>query len=291
MQILKLYFALDKAIGLIVFLLLILSSHIKDANCQIHIFEKNNHAYELVFRKFSWTDAKIEAESRTPPTGFENGHLVTYSGADEENFVLSIFGNDLNGAWIGFTDKATEGEWQWIDETEGIWQDPDNFQNPIQTAYTNWRQSTSEPNSEGNEDYAVYSLFKAPSPQWNDLANNLGSYDSYVVEYDPRDTRIGNQNPSEHHSEFFLEENYPNPFNPTTTIRFQLPAACKVKLIIFNSLGQIVRTLIHDYKNPGFHEAYWDGTDDVGNSVSSGIYLYRLEAGEFVRMKKMVLVR
>ncbi|MBD3342365.1 MAG: T9SS type A sorting domain-containing protein [Candidatus Lokiarchaeota archaeon] len=118
-----------------------------------------------------------------------------------------------------------------------------------------------------------------------------GSFADIGAFYFDQTTDIEISNILEFPVEYALEQNYPNPFNPTTTIRFQLPAACKVKLTIFNSLGQIVRTLIHEYKGSGSHESYWDGTDDVGNSVSSGIYLYRLEAGKYVKSNKMVMVR
>jgi hypothetical protein len=150
------------------------------------IYSVNGHAYDLVDASLTWTDAQTAAGLLAAPSGFLPGHLVTYSDAAEEAFVLTAFGTDLNGKWIGFTDQGLEGEWRWIDATPGIWQDPDNFGTPIQTAYSNWRPTTSEPNNEfGNEDYAVYSTFMAPGPQWNDLANDSGFFNGYVVEFEP----------------------------------------------------------------------------------------------------------
>ncbi|MBD3342369.1 MAG: T9SS type A sorting domain-containing protein [Candidatus Lokiarchaeota archaeon] len=127
---------------------------------------------------------------------------------------------------------------------------------------------------------------------WQDNRRSRG-WDIYskIVSWDWNGITSVEKRKSIKANKFCLRQNYPNPFNPTTTIRFQLPTACEVKLTIFNSLGQIVKSLIHEYKNPGSYEAYWDGTDDVGNSLSSGIYLYRLEAGEFVQMKKMVYLQ
>ena len=88
-----------------------------------------------------------------------------------------------------------------------------------------------------------------------------------------------------------LVGNYPNPFNPTTEIRFQLPAASRVLVRIFNTLGQEIRTLTEREYEAGFHSVRWDGKDNKGNPVSSGIYLYQLKAGVFSQIKKMSLIR
>ncbi|MFQ5583194.1 MAG: choice-of-anchor B family protein [Calditrichia bacterium] len=90
---------------------------------------------------------------------------------------------------------------------------------------------------------------------------------------------------------FALGANYPNPFNPTTTIPYQLPRASEVKIIVYNMLGQKVRTLLNESKEAGFHSAVWDGRNESGAQVSSGIYLYRIEAGEFRRVRKMILMK
>ena len=90
---------------------------------------------------------------------------------------------------------------------------------------------------------------------------------------------------------FELYQNYPNPFNPQTTIEYFLPRASRVKIEIFNILGQKVRTLIDTYLEPGRYRVHWDGTDDRGIKVTSGIYIYRLVAGDVVISKKMVLLK
>ncbi len=92
-------------------------------------------------------------------------------------------------------------------------------------------------------------------------------------------------------AQFALEQNYPNPFNPETTIRFSLPNASQVKLEIFNMLGQRVRSLVNGQLNAGIHTAKWDGRDDFGQSLSSGIYFYRIEADRFASTKRMVFMR
>ncbi|MCH7820248.1 MAG: T9SS type A sorting domain-containing protein [Candidatus Marinimicrobia bacterium] len=90
---------------------------------------------------------------------------------------------------------------------------------------------------------------------------------------------------------FTLFQNYPNPFNPVTLIRYGLPTASDVSLIIYNLNGQEVIRWESSDQMPGFYERKWNGTNKHGISISSGIYLYRLQAGDFVQTKKMVLLK
>lgn len=91
--------------------------------------------------------------------------------------------------------------------------------------------------------------------------------------------------------EYELLQNHPNPFNPETTIKFKLPNSTFVKIDIYNQLGQKVRTLLSQRKNAGIHEVIWNGYDDHGKQVGSGIYLYKMQADQFCTIKKMMLVR
>ena len=88
-----------------------------------------------------------------------------------------------------------------------------------------------------------------------------------------------------------LQQNYPNPFNPSTTIRYQLREAGAVELVVYNTLGQQVALLVNEYQAAGAHQAVWDARDQNGRSLPSGIYLYRLRSGEFVKSHKMLLAR
>ncbi len=90
---------------------------------------------------------------------------------------------------------------------------------------------------------------------------------------------------------FDLYSNYPNPFNPTTTIRFDLPAAAPVRLSIYNLRGQRVKSLIASDLPAGTHSAVWNGQDDSGNPVSSGVYFYLLSNGEHELTRKMMLMK
>jgi nitrous oxidase accessory protein NosD len=96
---------------------------------------------------------------------------------------------------------------------------------------------------------------------------------------------------------YTLSQNYPNPFNPTTVIVYYLPdigyQPAEVELIIYNLLGKVVRTLVKERQSPGEYRITWDGKDDGGDDVASGIYFYRLKVSgiEFVKARKMVLIR
>ncbi len=90
---------------------------------------------------------------------------------------------------------------------------------------------------------------------------------------------------------FSLAQNYPNPFNPTTTIEYNLPERSHVVIGIFNVLGRQVRTLTDEEKPAGNYQTVWDGTDSNGQPVGSGVYLYRITAGDFARSKKMLLMK
>jgi hypothetical protein len=90
---------------------------------------------------------------------------------------------------------------------------------------------------------------------------------------------------------YALGNNYPNPFNPTTSISFSLPAKGEVKLAVYNILGQHVTDLASGTFDAGTHSVAWDGTDAAGDKVTSGVYLYRLETSQFVETKKMMLLK
>ena len=90
---------------------------------------------------------------------------------------------------------------------------------------------------------------------------------------------------------FALEQNFPNPFNPSTTIRFTMPASESVSLEIYNTAGQLVNTLVRGTLPAGNHSMTWHARDLSGNRVGSGIYLYKLTAGQFVEVRKMLLIK
>lgn len=90
---------------------------------------------------------------------------------------------------------------------------------------------------------------------------------------------------------FSLAQNAPNPFNPQTRIDYDLPNATHVKMDIYNVLGQQVRTLVNEFQEAGYKSVIWDGRDNSGGTVASGIYFYRMDAGDFSETRKMMMLK
>ena len=88
-----------------------------------------------------------------------------------------------------------------------------------------------------------------------------------------------------------LRQNAPNPFNPSTTIAFDLPKFANIQLRILNILGQAVRRLVDETRSAGRHTVRWNGNNDRGRAVASGIYFYQLQVESFVQTRKMILLR
>ena len=88
-----------------------------------------------------------------------------------------------------------------------------------------------------------------------------------------------------------LHQNYPNPFNPTTSIDYNLPEQSHVRILIYDMLGRQVKTLINKAQAPGYMSINWDATNNLGEPVSAGVYIYTIEAGSFRQTRKMILLK
>ena len=86
-------------------------------------------------------------------------------------------------------------------------------------------------------------------------------------------------------------QNFPNPFNPTTTISYKLPKDSHVKVTIYDMMGRLVKNLISGYHISGYRTIKWDATNNKGESVSAGMYLYVVDAGEFKQVRKMLFIK
>ena len=90
---------------------------------------------------------------------------------------------------------------------------------------------------------------------------------------------------------FSLQQNHPNPFNPTTTLRYDLPKDAQINITIYDKMGRQINTLVNSQQNAGFKSVRWNATNDNGSPVSTGLYLYTIQAGGFRQTKKMVLLK
>jgi len=90
---------------------------------------------------------------------------------------------------------------------------------------------------------------------------------------------------------FTLHQNFPNPFNPITTLRYDLPEDNFIMLTVYDMLGRVVTQLVNTTQEAGFRLVKWDATDSFGKPVSAGVYLYQIRAGEFVQTRKMALLK
>ena len=118
-------------------------------------------------------------------------------------------------------------------------------------------------------------------------------YGLYILKFTPTNDVEENLTDFIVPQKFSLDQNYPNPFNPMTTISYRLPKTAVVTLRIYNLLGQQVRTLVDEVEKPGYYTAQWDGRDEQGMDLPSGVYFYRLrvDRDKFVETKKMLLLR
>jgi len=90
---------------------------------------------------------------------------------------------------------------------------------------------------------------------------------------------------------YVLHQNYPNPFNPITTLSYDLPEDALVNITIYDMMGRIVNNLVSSQQNAGYKSIQWNATNNIGQPVSAGLYLYTIQAGEFRQTRKMVLLK
>lgn len=92
-------------------------------------------------------------------------------------------------------------------------------------------------------------------------------------------------------TDFNLDQNYPNPFNPTTQISYQVPISSDISIKVYDSLGKFITKLVDGYQNEGYYSVTWNGKDNFGAQVPSGVYFYQFTAGKYSISKKMILMK
>jgi hypothetical protein len=180
--------------------------------------------------------------------------------------VLNSGETDLSGVAVTL-DRSTLPAWLAVQETLQAVDAPKGTKAPERLSLT-FRVTGAPRNAEAAVPFT--------------LKDNKGSAWSYTLK-----VRASAKLPAQN----ALFENSPNPFNPTTTLRFALRETGPVNLAVYNSLGQKVRVLVDAPRNAGEHAVMWDGRDDAGRSVSSGVYFARMQAGNYSKTQKMLYAR
>jgi len=287
-------------------------------------YKKSHLCYTKYDKKF-WSTPKIISVDEGP------NHTVPKAWYDKKNDSFCIVhcrsGNEINLTYSNSGASAWTTETGIIDESYSEW-DPDiiYFEDKFYCFFTpleDPRQWIASSTTTANPPISGWSTPQdelwAPGVYGSDLCHDWwpalladrsqlyvfytsernsdgtakGDGNIWVVEvptlekHNPEMPKESGMMPSENQ----LAQNYPNPFNPQTAIQFQLPKASQVTITVYNVLGEEIRTLIDDHHAAGSHVALWNGKDQTGNDVPSGVYLYQIKAGSFNKVMKMSLTR
>ena len=190
---------------------------------------------------------------------------------------LSINENDIVGAFLNGECRGV-GYQQYIEQL-------DEFV-VFLTVYGNEEEA-------GDIDFRVYAadtdeILYVPATAPFVVNDIIGNFDDFYT-WDARILSSGD--PGFLPQVFSLAQNYPNPFNPVTTIGYGIPEQSNVRILIYNVLGEVVKTIVNQRKEPGYYFSSWNGTNDFGASVSAGIYFYEIHANDFVKTRKLLLLK
>jgi len=259
-----------------------------------------------------WVDITIATNDDILSIGkWFSGNYNSFAGQIDELRIWDIGRSedeiiaDMNRTLQG-DEEGLVGYWNF---DSGI-SDQSNFQHPtVSIGEANIVSSTAP--VEGSNFLSVSPVFGTISPgnnqniflavnNMNDLGLHYGSI--FVSSNDPDENMveipvtvvveplgIGDNNLLP--TEFALHQNYPNPFNPKTSVRYDLPDNAHVNIIIYDMLGRQVKELVNDHQDAGFKSIIWNATNDFGKPAAAGVYLYKIQAGDFIQTKKMVLLK
>ena len=246
-----------------------------------------------------------------------NGYTPQEGLADNSQFLWNVVATDMYGlesssdSLYFYTDSFPEPPTFFLtinpeDGSEGlptsvefVWSssfDPDPLdQVNYQLVYAlDWEDSSSYNYSELIQDTSiVMELVDNMEYQWKVLAIDndgfvVGSNNDTPKSLVVGTLSIGSENIP---STFTLHQNYPNPFNPITTVRYELPEDSFTNITIYDMLGNVVNNLVNTNQSPGYKSIQWNATNNQGEPVSAGVYLYKIQAGDFVDTKKMILLK
>ncbi|HEX9972071.1 MAG TPA: FlgD immunoglobulin-like domain containing protein [bacterium] len=230
--------------------------------------------YDFIFVFYSWWN--------TP------AYWSGYSGYTFNSYKI----NDKNIAFLAqpqYQDQIEKGE---VTIHEFIHLLDHLFQVSGESMFYSPHQRTVFSTFDNDQDYNIWILETLPSDRWFYLKQGQILHRSEITGFSKANKGFVGPN------NFVLFQNLPNPFHQTTTIRYKIPPipaskqeGAKVTLCLYDVLGNHIKTLVNEQQRPGFYQALWDGTDNSGNAVSSGLYFYQLKIGEWRQVKKMLCIR
>ncbi|MBL7012814.1 MAG: T9SS type A sorting domain-containing protein [Candidatus Marinimicrobia bacterium] len=246
-----------------------------------------------------------------------NGVSLEENLEDNSSFIWSVRAMDLNNGEsltdtmhfytdafpeppLAFVTLSPENEATGLGtEVEFVWAesiDPDPIDDiHYQLVYaTDWQDSSTYVFSENVQDTSlIISMENNTLYYWGVIARDNDGFMVGSNDNTPNTMVIGTLGIDDQAipDAFALHQNYPNPFNPTTTLRYDLPEDTHVQIVIYDIMGQQVKTLINEEQNAGFKAVVWDATNHIGQPVSAGMYLYQISAGGFNKTIKMVLLK
>tara|TARA_Y100001980_G_C14533946_1_gene310253 strand:- start:1017 stop:1811 length:795 start_codon:yes stop_codon:yes gene_type:complete len=124
----------------------------------------------------------------------------------------------------------------------------------------------------------------------NQLLQEPGNISQFLTNFECADGQLGYEE-NFMLPDYTLHQNYPNPFNPITTLRYDLPEDSFVNVVIYDIFGNLIKNLVNDRQSLGYKSVQWNATSNQGKSVSAGVYLYKIQANDFVDLKKMILLK
>lgn len=234
-----------------------------------------------------------------PPKNLARNKTVTVSSIESAVYTgQNAVDGDYSTRWSSqFSDfqtfKIDLGEVQHFNQIQIYWETAYGKEYTIQVSENgiNWTKIVDQKNGLGGVEKWVVDANARFLLLIGSKRGTSWGYSIYEFEIFDQVSTFIDDSSIESPFDFLLSQNYPNPFNPVTIIKYALPARTLVTLVIFDITGRKIKTLVSGEQSKGNFEVVWDGRDESGNSVSSGVYFYRITTEKFKAVKKMTLIR
>ena len=259
------------------------------------------------------TDTQGNEEWNQTFGGSENDGGYSVQQTTDGGYIIvgntESFGNSKTDCWLLKTDSNGNEEWNQIFGADYMRDYGNSVQQTKDGGYIITGMTSSfginpevwliKTDNQGNEDWnqtfgGNYSAFGESVQQTTDggyIITGSKDGDLWLIKTNSNGSKLATGSTIQLVTGFHLYEPYPNPFNPTTTISYDLPEQAQVTLGIYDLLGKKIKTLVNQSQDAGNKIAMWDGTDDLGRQVSAGVYLYQIQAGEFTQTRKMLFLK